>query len=231
MHHVAFFGTVFADDGALCPAVNEGLYRLSVYLNINVKHRNVAKQLRSLFHRFHVVLLNHAFSDFFFNLLLSFDVVGVCVSQLHHSFLLLSFLLHHVLHALFDDPFDLLSAVFPVTESRSKLGVVLRQSLLEVSISVPVLDDLHRFFTNALRLCIVEHLIEQLLLRQTRSGLFGSLEVAEEVLHQVLVGSAEVRNTQVNHIVVLDAKRLQGLLICSKNLLPVVQNLLLNLNV
>lgn len=206
MHDVASLGTVFADDGALSPAVDEGLHRLAVYLNINIKHCNATKQLGSLFHRFHVVLLNHTFSDFFFNLLLSFNVVGVCITQLHHSLLFLSFLLHHLLHALFDDPFDLLSAIFPVTESRSKLGVVLGQSLLEVSIGVPALDDLHRFLTNALRLCVVEHLIEQLLLRQTGSGFFCSFEVAEEVLHQVLVGSTEVRDAQVNHIVVLNAK-------------------------
>lgn len=77
----------------------------------------------------------------------------------------------------------------------------------------------------------MEHLVQELLLGQFWTGLLGCLQVSEETLHQVLIGRAQVRDSKIDHVIVLDAERLQQFVVSSEDVLPVVQHLLLNLHV
>lgn len=110
MHDVAGLSAFLANDSRLGTAVDESLDRMSVDFDVDVEHCDVSKQLRCLLHRLHVVLLNHRLSNFFFDHLLSLNIVGVCVVKLHDALLLSPLLGHHLLHSF---SYNLLNLVFP----------------------------------------------------------------------------------------------------------------------
>ena len=88
MHYSTLDGALVRNDCCLGTRVHKGLDRSLVYIDIYVKHRDLAEELRELLLSSHVVLLNKTFLDLFFDCLLSLCIVRVSVHQLGHSFLL-----------------------------------------------------------------------------------------------------------------------------------------------
>jgi hypothetical protein len=130
VHDVAGLSAFLAYDSRLGTAVDEGLDGMSVDLDVDVEHGDVSKQLRCLVHCLHVVLLNHRLSDFFFDHLLSLNIVGVCVVKLHNALLLCPLLRHHLLHSF---SYNLLNLVCSFLrrfgECLAQLGVVLVKAI------------------------------------------------------------------------------------------------------
>ena len=191
MHNIAVFCTLFAYDRRLCTAINKRLHRVPIHLYIYIKHRDVSEQLRRLIHRFHIVLLYHRLSNLFFDLFLSFYIVWVSIRKLHDAFLFSPFLGHHLLHPLSDNLLDFLGPFLGHFGKRfAELWVVLVNSIPEVFVLLKLRANRLGLLSDPLRLCIMEHLIEKLFLVQPGSGFFCRFQVAEKVLHEILVGGA-----------------------------------------
>lgn len=77
LQNVTLFSAGLADDSRLRSRVHKCLHRVAVDLGVNVKHGDLAKELRAVLECSLVIGLNETLANLFLNLLLSFDIVRI----------------------------------------------------------------------------------------------------------------------------------------------------------
>jgi hypothetical protein len=152
---------------------------LAIHCGVDVEHGHVAKELGIVLQSVLIVSLNQLFSNLFFDHLLGFLVIGVCISKSDLS-LLLGLLLIHDFFQTICDYFLKFAFIFRVQGLCQALVLALEPGL-EVLVCEPHFFDFADFLADAHSLRIVDHLVGQLLLSESGT-LTGTAALSEEVV-------------------------------------------------
>lgn len=130
MQQVALLGASLANNCTLRPTIDESLYWRPIDLSVDVKHSNVAEELRVIFHGLFVLCIDCLLSNLFFNKLLRFHIVWISISKFYLA-LLFSFLFRHLLlQPVRDNLFDL--GILTGLKGLEQITVTILQSSLEM---------------------------------------------------------------------------------------------------
>lgn len=182
------------------------MHRLSIYRGIDIEHRNISKEFWIVFKCVFIVSLDKLLSNLFLNHLLSFLIVRICISESYLSFLFCFLLVHDFLEAVSDD--FLKFAVIVRSKSLSQGRVRALQPCLEVLVCEPHLLDFADFLSDAHSLRIVDHLVGQLLLSESRT-LTGTATLGKEVVHQVLILRVKLGDSHVDHVSMINSDSIE----------------------
>ena len=224
---VAFLGTVSTNNCALSSRVDKSLDWVAIDRSIDVEHGDVAKELRVVLERVLVVSLDHLFPDLLLNHLLRLGVVRICISETYLPLLLGLLLVHDFFEAIAN---NLLNHVIVVSFKSLVQGLIaILQSPLEVRVGQVHLLKLACLLTDTHPLRIVDHLIRQLLLGETRA-LAAATGAGKESIKEVLLLGVQLRDAHVDHVPVVDPQLIELGLVALKQLLAEEQFLLLHVD-
>ena len=181
MHNIATFSHLLADNSALCSGVNKCLNWMTINFSFNIQHRNLTKKFWTILHCTLVVALNQSLSDFLFYLFLGLCIIWVSIHQLYHALFRSSFFFHLAFHSVCNDFFKLLHR--SLRKNWSKFRIMICDLDLEVFVLNVIPFQFLALLFHPHVVCIVEHLIEELLLGHPRLRRCTFVLLVEKVCH------------------------------------------------